>query len=231
MTRLFYICIILICAVESYNAHLIDIVRDYVNLEWSSLVALELALLSVAANASRGTRKHKSILLVAAMWMVWHLFTDWVPVFPGWLNSYETIAFCVLIGTIAARPERLPSYFGPNVSLAFYSGSQAPIIGHILSLFPLPYSGVALVVDGRMMQPRKKTGKFVRVDLAKVSRNWTLLGTPFETTPEIKSAFNRLEGTPVTMANCVRAIKPALSILGYQSNTPGGLAMEVLNGG
>jgi len=198
--------------------------------EWSSLVALQLSLLSAAAVLSRGTRRHKSILLAIAIWMGWHFITDWVPVFPDWLYSWETIAFCVLIGTISARTERLPNYLGSNVALAFYSGSETPVIGHVLSLFSLPYSGVALVVDGRMMQPRRKTGEFVRVDLAKVSRNWTLLGTPFETTPEIKSAFNQLEGTPVTMVNCVSAIKPVLAILGYRSNLPGSLAMEVLDG-
>lgn len=231
MTKLFYISIILICAVESYNAHLLGIMEEYVKLDWSFLVSVELALVAVAGVASRGTKRHNSILFVVAVWLVWELLTDWGPIFPGWLNSYETIAFCVLIGTIAVRTERLPSYLGPNVSLAFYSGSETPIIGHVLSLFSLPYSGVALVVDGRMMQPRRKVGKFVRVDLAKVSRNWTLLGTSFETTPEIKSFFNGLEGAPVKMANCVTAIKPVLAILGYRSNLPGTLAVEVLNGG
>jgi len=222
--------VIAFCAIELYLAHLVDIVYGYVNIGWSDLVAVEMALIAIMG-ITHSSRRHRSIVGVVAAWMAWVALTDWVPIFPGWLYSWETTAFCVLLGWLSLRPVRLPDYLGPNVALAFYSGSGAPVIGHVLSLFSLPYSGVALVVNGQMMIPRRSTGKFVRIDLRHVTRRWTILGTPFETTPEIKSFFNRIEGTPVRMVNCVSAIKPALAILGYRSNTPGGLAMEVLDGG
>ena len=229
MNKLFYISVGVFCAIEIYLAHLIDIAYSYVNIGWSDLVSIEFALLALIGLSAKSDRQ-KTALGIIVIWMVWVALTDWVPIFPGWLYSIETTLFCLLIGWILARPEHLPSYFGPNVGIAFYSGSDAPLIGRVLSLFRLPYSGVALVVDGRIMQPRKKTGKFVCTDLGKVSRNWTILETSFETTSQIETAFNNLEGKPVTTANCISAIKPILKILGYHANTPGGLALEVLNG-
>jgi hypothetical protein len=230
MNRIFYIAVAAFCAIELYLAHLVDIVYAYANVGWSDLVAIEMVLIAFMGVTSK-TSRQKSILAVVAGWMAWIALTDWVPVFPGWLYSIETTAFCVLIGWLILRPERLPSYLGPNVSLALYQGSRAPIIAKVLGLFGLPFLGVALVVDGNMMMPRRKVGKFIKVPVTEVSRRWTILGTPYETTPEIKTLFNSLEGQPVKGANCVSSIRPVLGILGYNSITPGTLAMEVLDGG
>lgn len=242
MNRFFYILIILFCAAESYNAHLIDAAYEYVKIAWSQLVIFQMATIAVAGAISNGSRRHKSILSAVALFIAWQALTDWTPVFPAWLSSWETEAFFGLVVWLMRRSMRIPSYSGSNVSLAFFTPPQSRrpstvrvfigrLVGFVQSLFGLPYEGVALVVNGQAMIPRRNTGTFVRVDLKVISRWWTILGTHSETTPEIKSFFDGIEGTPVSMANCVHAIKPVLAILGYRSNTPGTLAMEVLNGG
>lgn len=242
MNRFFYILIILFCAAESYNAHLIEGSYEYVKAAWSQIVMFEMAVLAMAGAVSNGSKRHKSILSATALYISWLAITDFMPMIPGWLSSWETELFFGLVVWLIRRPMRLPNYSGPNVSIAFFTPPQSRrpstvrvfigrLVGRVQSLFGLPYEGVALVVNGQAMIPRRNTGTFVRVDLNVISRHWTILGTPFETTPEIKSFFKGIEGTPVRMANCVSAIKPVLAIMGYRSDTPGNLAMEVLNGG
>ena len=225
---MFYICVIAFCFLELTNAHLLESPTD-----GQSAVLMQAQLVSIAFCAvfSKGCARHDAVLSVLAVWTSYIIITDWVDYVPPVLSSIETTAICMLIFWISRRPERLPSYSGDNVALAFYSGPTAPLIATVLSLPTLPYKGVALVVDGQMMMPRRKVGEFVRTDLATVGRGWTILGTPFKTTPEIKKIFNALEGQPVTMANCVSALRPALDIFGYWAITPGSLAMEVLDGG
>lgn len=239
MKYAFAICIAIFCALELFNAHLMDS-YSYTEFAWSNLVILEMGILAVAGYVAT-TKRHKSTLAVIALWMVWILMTDWVPYFPAWLASIETGAFCVLIGWLMLRPRRLPNYLGPNVALGFYTPSDGlkittlkqtigRLIGRLQSLPGYPYEGVALVVDDKMMMPRRKEGKYVCVDLKHVPNRWTILGTPFDVSDEIRDMFYDLEDRPVTMANCVSSLRPALDFMGYHSKTPGMLAGEVLNG-
>lgn len=223
-----YVVILFVLMIEMVSAHFMG--AD----AWmmASVTQFEAAVMAGTASVVSSNPKLKRLCLLVALYFFYIAVTDLMTIdYPSWWIGLEAMVLAILCGGILSVPERLPSYQGKNVSLAFYRGSETPVVGSILSLFGLPYSGVALVVDGRMMMPRRKVGKFVKVDLVDISRQWTILGTSFETTSEIKSFFNGLEGTPVTMANCVSAIRPALDILGYQSKLPGNLAMEVLDGG
>lgn len=229
MKYAFAISVILFCALELSNAHLMDS-PSYSEVAWSNLVGLEIILLAIAGYFSK-TKRHKSVLFVLSLWMCWVFATDWTGYFPAWLASWEATAFCVLICWTLTRPVRLPNYLGPNVSLAFYDGLAAPVLARIASLFGLPYSGVAVVMKGYVMWPDGKSKKLVKREMKRLPPSWTILDAGQPVSVEIEKEFAELEGKDISYAGCIRAIKPVLDILGYLSRTPGGLAMEVLDGG
>ncbi len=228
MKYAFAISVWIFCALELSNAHLMD-APAYSEVAWSSLVGLEIILLAVAGYFSK-TDRHKSVLFVLSIWMCWVFATDWTGYFPAWLASYEATAFTVLIGWILARPVRLPNYRGKNVALAFYGGSYAPLLARVVSLFGLPFAGVGVVMNGYAIVPRGKLGKMVKIEFSDLPSSWVVLGTNNHVTADIEAEFAELEGHSVAYAGCVTVIKPILDILGYRSITPGGLAMEVLDG-
>jgi hypothetical protein len=222
-----YAAIICVLALEVVSAHFMG--AD----AWvmASVTQAEAAIMAVLAYNVASDPKLKRLFFLVAGYFIYISVTDLMTIdFPSWWLGFESAVLALCCGAILSTPERLPSYSGDNVALAFYNGPLTPPLARVASLCGLPYVGVAVVVKGVVMWPDGKVNKLSRREVKRLPRTWTMLDTGRAPNVDIETEFAMLDGKDISRVGCVRAIRPVLNMLGLKAVTPGGLARELLNG-
>ncbi len=132
--------VILICFLE---------ITQTVGMGWgipATITHIQVVLALTAVTAYLVSIKTERRAIPACGWLaaysIWIASTDWMISFmPPILASFETFAFCAVMAWLMIRPEKLPSYTGPNIGVALYTGYCAPWIARALSTFSLPFYG------------------------------------------------------------------------------------------
>lgn len=130
--------------------------------------------------------------------------------------AIEAVVFGMLVYWIYKRPERIPSDPpSETVQIAFYYGTNSPLIARIMSLIGLPVTGIAVIIWDEAIIPIGKTGKLQKRP-REALKAWIKLDTKIMPNERDIALFYSLEGQNVEYSGCMKAFYPFLNNIGIK---------------
>ena len=194
---------------------LFELFQNFISFEDRYLLNLslqvELVLLCVISPFLK-----REILCVLGVYFLWIVVSDNIGIsfYEEWI-LIEVVCLACLLTWLHKRPERIPSDPPSNtVQMAFYYGIKAPLIAKIISIFNLPFYGIAIVIGDDVMMPSGKS-KCIKKVTRRHLNSWTILDTKIPVDDDILRSFKGLEGASVGKADCMEVVGEFLNKLGY----------------
>ena len=211
-----------LCLIEIAVAHLLALPSE----EFITIWQAELVILAVLGLLSDGGRRDRSVLTIFFLWFTWILITDWAIIeVPALLVEYEAVIFSALVLWAMIRPYYFSSdpVSESTVCIAFYRGTQAPLLSSLSSLIGLPFSSVAVLAGGLAVRA-SSAGRMVAVDWRGVLEgDFVCVDTGVKCSSAISEAIRACTGVSTKSAGlrmkCIANLIPILKEIGYEPKT------------
>jgi len=139
----------------------------------------------------------------------------------GWA-AIEVLCLAYVLNSIHLRPWIRTEKLDGTVGIAFYYGSNCPLLARLVSIIGvLPARSVAIVVNGKAMVPTTK-GYIECREARALKMGWLILDTGKRPTDLFLHYFHDLKGEPVSKTGCVKSMEHIIRELGFEpGRTPG----------